>query len=37
MQQTPCIFEMLETITPHAGGELQLTDGIKVVLKREKV
>ena len=34
---TPRIFEMLETITPGAGGELQLTDGIKALLKYEKV
>ena len=26
---TPRIFEMLENLTPGAGGELQLTDGIK--------
>ena len=34
---TPRIFEMLENITPGAGGELQLTDGIKSLLKYEKV
>ena len=34
---TPRIFEMLETITPGAGGELQLTDGIKALLQYEKV
>jgi UTP--glucose-1-phosphate uridylyltransferase len=34
---TPKIFEMLETITPGAGGELQLTDGIKALLQHEKV
>jgi UTP--glucose-1-phosphate uridylyltransferase len=34
---TPKIFELLETITPGAGGELQLTDGIKGLLKTEKV
>lgn len=34
---TPRIFEMLENITPGAGGELQLTDGIKALLKYEKV
>ena len=28
---------MLETIKPGAGGELQLTDGIKVLLGYEKV
>jgi UTP--glucose-1-phosphate uridylyltransferase len=34
---TPRIFEMLETITPGAGGELQLTDGIRALLQHEKV
>ena len=34
---TPRIFEMLENITPGAGGELQLTDGIKALLQHEKV
>ena len=34
---TPRIFEMLETITPGAGGELQLTDAIKALLQYEKV
>ena len=34
---TPRIFEMLETIKPGAGGELQLTDGIKALLQLEKV
>lgn len=34
---TPRIFEMLETITQGAGGELQLTDGIKALLQHEKV
>ncbi|MEG9433186.1 UTP--glucose-1-phosphate uridylyltransferase GalU [Terriglobus sp. ADX1] len=34
---TPRIFEMLETITPGAGGELQLTDGIKALLQYENV
>ncbi|AXC10801.1 UTP--glucose-1-phosphate uridylyltransferase [Acidisarcina polymorpha] len=34
---TPAIFDELETITPGAGGELQLTDGIKALLKSEKV
>jgi len=34
---TPRIFEMLETIKPGAGGELQLTDGIKALLRYEKV
>ncbi len=30
---TPKIFELLENITPGAGGELQLTDGIKGLLE----
>src|SRR5271155_2511050 len=34
---TPKIFELLEHITPGAGGELQLTDGIRGLLKTEKV
>ncbi|HZL27816.1 MAG TPA: UTP--glucose-1-phosphate uridylyltransferase GalU [Acidobacteriaceae bacterium] len=34
---TPRIFEMLENITPGAGGELQLTDAIKALLQHEKV
>jgi UTP--glucose-1-phosphate uridylyltransferase len=34
---TPRIFEMIECITPGAGGELQLTDAIKALLKYEKV
>ncbi len=34
---TPRIFDMLETIKPGAGGELQLTDGIKALLQYEKV
>lgn len=34
---TPRVFEMLETITPGAGGELQLTDGIKALMQHEKV
>jgi UTP--glucose-1-phosphate uridylyltransferase len=34
---TPRVFDMLEHITPGAGGELQLTDGIKALLKHEKV
>ena len=34
---TPRIFEMLEMITPGAGGELQLTDAIKALLAYEKV
>ena len=34
---TPRIFTLLEQITPGAGGELQLTDGIKALLQFEKV
>ena len=34
---TPRIFSLLETITPGAGGELQLTDAIKGLLQYEKV
>jgi UTP--glucose-1-phosphate uridylyltransferase len=34
---TPRIFEMIETIKPGAGGELQLTDAIKALLQHEKV
>ena len=34
---TPRIFSLIETITPGAGGELQLTDAIKCLLKYEKV
>ena len=34
---TPRIFDLLENLTPGAGGELQLTDGIKGLLKTEKV
>ena len=34
---TPRIFELLETIKPGAGGELQLTDAIKALLQYEKV
>jgi UTP--glucose-1-phosphate uridylyltransferase len=34
---TPRIFSMIETITPGAGGELQLTDAIKALLQYEKV
>ncbi len=34
---TPRIFDMLETITPGQGGELQLTDGIKALLQYERV
>lgn len=34
---TPRIFELLEETEPGAGGEIQLTDGIKGLLKEEKV
>jgi UTP--glucose-1-phosphate uridylyltransferase len=34
---TPRVFEMLETIKPGAGGELQLTDGILALLAHEPV
>ncbi len=34
---TPAIFEKLEQLKPGAGGELQLTDGIKALLQTEKV
>ena len=34
---TPAIFETLSEIQAGAGGELQLTDGIRLLLKREKV
>jgi UTP--glucose-1-phosphate uridylyltransferase len=34
---TPRIFEMLANLKPGAGGELQLTDGIKALLAFEKV
>jgi len=34
---TPAIFDMLETIAPGSGGELQLTDGLRALLKREKI
>jgi UTP--glucose-1-phosphate uridylyltransferase len=34
---TPTVFETLSNITPGAGGELQLTDGLRGLLKREKM
>ena len=34
---TPDIFHAIETITPGAGGELQLTDAIKLLLKTRAV
>ena len=34
---TPRIFELLAQVTPGAGGEIQLTDGISALLKHERV
>ena len=34
---TPRIFEMIEELTPGAGGELQLTDAIKALRRDEQV
>ena len=34
---TPRVFELLAATPPGAGGEIQLTDGIKALLKEEKV
>ena len=34
---TPRIFELLEQTRPGAGGEIQLTDGIKTLLQEEQV
>ncbi len=34
---TPRIFSLLESVTPGAGGEIQLTDGIAALLKEEQV
>ncbi len=34
---TPRIFELLEQTRPGAGGEIQLTDGIKALLQEEQV
>jgi UTP--glucose-1-phosphate uridylyltransferase len=34
---TPTVFETLSEIKAGAGGELQLTDGLKQLLKREKI
>jgi UTP--glucose-1-phosphate uridylyltransferase len=33
---TPRIFELLEETKPGAGGEIQLTDGIKALLERRE-
>jgi UTP--glucose-1-phosphate uridylyltransferase len=34
---TPAIFGMLEKIEPGSGGELQLTDGLRRLLKQERI
>jgi UTP--glucose-1-phosphate uridylyltransferase len=34
---TPTVFETLSDIKPGAGGELQLTDGLRGLLRREKI
>jgi UTP--glucose-1-phosphate uridylyltransferase len=34
---TPGIFETLSNTQPGSGGELQLTDGMKLLLKKEKM
>src|SRR5271157_1975694 len=34
---TPAIFEMLSSLKPGSGGELQLTDGLRALLKKEKI
>jgi UTP--glucose-1-phosphate uridylyltransferase len=34
---TPTVFETLSDIKPGAGGELQLTDGLRGLLQREKM
>jgi UTP--glucose-1-phosphate uridylyltransferase len=34
---TPRVFELLEQTKPGVGGEIQLTDGIKALLKEQKV
>lgn len=34
---TPAVFDTLSDIKPGAGGELQLTDGLRALLKREKL
>jgi UTP--glucose-1-phosphate uridylyltransferase len=34
---TPAIFELLESVRPGSGGELQLTDGLRALLKKEKI
>ena len=34
---TPAIFDMIASITPGSGGELQLTDALRALLKQEKI
>jgi len=34
---TPAIFDMLSSIQPGSGGELQLTDGLRALLHKEKI
>jgi len=34
---TPAIFEMIEGLNPGSGGELQLTDALRSLLKKEKI
>jgi UTP--glucose-1-phosphate uridylyltransferase len=34
---TPAIFDMLSSVQPGSGGELQLTDGLRGLLKKEKI
>jgi len=34
---TPAVFEMLASIQPGSGGELQLTDGLRQLLRTEKI
>ena len=34
---TPAIFDMLSSIQPGSGGELQLTDGLRALLRKEKI
>ena len=34
---TPAVFDALSNITPGSGGELQLTDGLRQLLKKEKM
>ena len=34
---TPTVFETLSNIKAGAGGELQLTDGLRQLLKKEKI